>query len=191
MSTDKTDLDRPAITPLGRSGAIAAGIAGGCALALAIYHTISTSMPSADYDSLGGNLLEVAFFAYLVSSVVAIGMVQRASLTTTLAARLIGMGYTLVAFGVAAGFVLRDDPDWFLILAGPGNLLALIGWIMLGVSGARKRLIPRWTAVLGAVGGVFAVIFAEFGSSDPHRQLLALLATRTNSKPPKPGSVEG
>ena len=55
-------------------------------------------------------------------------------------------------------------PDWFIFLGGPGNLLAIVGWLILGVTSSRRRLLPRWTAVLGAVGGVFAVVFAEFGS---------------------------
>ncbi|MCX6397945.1 MAG: hypothetical protein NTV23_15765 [Propionibacteriales bacterium] len=183
MHTDHPGLSTTPINRLEPTGAVAAGIAGGCALALAIYHAISTSAPSADYASLGGNLREIAFFAYLVGSVVAIWMVRRAQLTTPLAARLIGGGYALVAFGVAAGFVLRDDPDWFIIVGGPGNLLALVGWIALGVSGARRGLLPRWTAVLGAIGGVFAVLFAEFGSQVLIASFWLFLATRPGSGP--------
>jgi hypothetical protein len=142
----------------------AAILAATCAIGLALYHALSTSKPAADYETLVGNAREVAFFAYLVSSIAALHFARHARFATTRPTRLIGVGYALVAFGVAAGFVLRDDPDWFVVVGVPGNLLAISGWIALGITSTKRDLLPRWAAVLGAVGGVFAVLFAEFGS---------------------------
>lgn len=164
MRTPSLDHPAPPIGHLSRTGVVSALLAGGCAVALASYHTLSTSKPSADYVSLGGNLREIAFFTYLVSSVVAVGMVRRAGMATRTSERLITVGYTTVALGVAAGFALREDPTWFVFLGGPGNLIAIIGWITLGATSARQRLLPKWLALLAAIGGVFAVVLAEFGS---------------------------
>lgn len=128
------------------------------------HHALSTSTPIADYDTIGGNSREVAFFAYLVSSIVALSSARNAGIATTRATRMIGVEYTVVAFDGAAGFALRDDPDWFVVVGIPGNLLAIIGWITLGLTSTKQHLLPRWAAILGGVGGVFAVLFAEFGS---------------------------
>lgn len=164
MANNTTLEQAPAANGLDGVGKVAATVVAACAIGLAVYHALSTSKPTADYDTFGGNAREVAFFAYLVSSIVALSSARHARVATTRAVRVISVGYALVAFGVAAGFVLRDDPDWFVVVGLPGNLLAIIGWIMLGVMSTKQRLLPRWAAILGAVGGVFAVLFTEFGS---------------------------
>lgn len=163
--TNNTAIEKaPAVNGLDGVGKVAATVVAACAIGLAVYHALSTSKPTADYDTFGGNAREVAFFAYLVSSIVALSSARHANLATTRAVRMISVGYALVAFGVAAGFVLRDDPDLFVVVGIPGNLLAIIGWITLGVTSTKQRLLPRWAAILGAAGGVFAVLFTEFGS---------------------------
>lgn len=154
----------PAVNALDGVGRVAATIVAACAIGLAVYHALSTSRPAADYETFGGNVREVAFFVYLVGSIVALSSARHAKVVVVRAARMTSIGYALVAFGVAAGFVLRDDPEWFVVVGIPGNLLAIIGWIFLGITSSRQRLLPRWAAILGAVGGVFAVLFAEFGS---------------------------
>ena len=85
-------------------------------------------------------------------------------IASTRATRLIVLGYALVAFGVTAGLVLREDPDWFAAVGIPGNLLAIAGWITFGLAAAKSRRLPTWAATLAAIGGVFAVLLSDFGS---------------------------
>lgn len=141
-----------------------ATIVAASAIGLAVYGAFSTAPPSADYDSFGGNLREIALMVYLVGSIGAIIAIHRAHIASTRATRLIVGGYGLVAFGVAAGFVLREDPDWFAAVGIPGNLLAMAGWVTFGVAATRTRRLPTWAATLAAIGGVFAVLFSDFGS---------------------------
>ncbi len=180
MSNNTAIEELPAVNEMDGVGKAAAIVVATCAIGLAVYHALSTSAPSADYDTFGGNAREVAFFAYLVGSIVALSSARRARVATTRATQLIIVGYALVAFGVAAGFVLRDDPDWFVVVGIPGNLLAIIGWITLGITSTKQRLLPRWAAILGAVGGVFAVLFAEFGSGVLIGSFWLYLAFRRN-----------
>ena len=164
MSNATAIEELPPVDALDGVAKAAAILAATCAIGLALYHALSTSKPAADYETLAGNAREVAFFAYLVGSIAALYFARHLQFAATRPARLICVGYSHVAFGVAAGFVLRDDPDWFVVVGIPGNLLAVVGWIALGVTSTKRHLLPRWLAVLGAVGGVFAVLFAEFGS---------------------------
>ena len=43
---------------------------------------------------------------------------------------------------------MREDPEWFVVLGLPGNLLASIGFIMAALVGWRSRRIPGWAALL-------------------------------------------
>lgn len=81
------------------------------------------------------------------------------------AGRLIGTGYGAIIVGVAAGMALREDPDWFFVLGGPGNLLAIGGFLTWAVWGRRRRVLPLFAALLCGVGGTVAVLFSEFGTS--------------------------
>jgi hypothetical protein len=67
--------------------------------------------------------------------------------------------------GVGAGLVLREDPEWFGVLGLPGNLLASIGFIVAALAGWRSRRIPGWAATLLGVGGFFAILAGEFGTT--------------------------
>ena len=164
---DKTvHAEHPA--SLGRSlstpGRVLAAVAGLCAIGLAVYGAVSTAPPSADYETFGGNAREIAFLVYLLASTGAMGATRRADIASRRAMRLINVGYGLVAVGVMAGMILREDPDWFAAVGIPGNLLAMAGWISFGIASARTHRLPRWLATLAAIGGVFAVLFADFGS---------------------------
>ena len=160
-----TDTVRgPRVLVPSRGWRAAAGLAAVCVSALAIYSALSTAPPSADYDTFGGNLREVAFLVYLVAAAAAMGSIDRRRVGVRRSAALIAVGYTIVAVGVAAGLVAREDPDWFPVLGVPGNLLAIVGWVMFGVLAVRTRILATWAGVLAAVGGVFAVLFADFGS---------------------------
>lgn len=191
MNEPSTSLS-PLVTPAGAlspAGRAAAATAGLCAIGLAVYGALSTAPPEADYDSLGGNLREVVFFAYLVGSILGIAAMYRAGIATKRPTFMIGVGYGLVAFGVLAGFVLRDDPAWFVVVGGPGNLLALIGWIVFAVVTVRSQRLPTWAAVLAGVGGVFAVLFADFGSGVLIGCFWLYLAPRTSDQAASSGNV--
>ena len=150
--------------PMPPGARVLVGVVAASAIGLAVYGALSTAPPSADYETFGGNAREVAFLVYTVGSIGAIAATQRAGITSTRTARLIGVGYALVAFGVAAGLALREDPGWFPVVGIPGNVLAMVGWVIFGVSAAKTHRLPRWAATLAAIGGVFAVLFADFGS---------------------------
>ena len=78
---------------------------------------------------------------------------------------MIQIGYALLAIGAASGMALRDDPDWFFLLAAPGLLLSTGGFIYFAVSASRRRALPLWAAVLAGVGGAVAILMAELGTS--------------------------
>jgi hypothetical protein len=61
--------------------------------------------------------------------------------------------------------LLRDDPDWFFVLGGPGNLLAAAGFVTWAIWSRRRRVLPLFAALLCGVGGVVAVLFSELGTS--------------------------
>ena len=89
----------------------------------------------------------------------------RAGVAPRLAASCISIGYGLLGMGVLAGLLLQEDPDWFFLLGGPGNLLGLISFGVFAVVGWRRSALPLWAAVLCGVGGLVAIVLAEFGTS--------------------------
>jgi hypothetical protein len=119
----------------------------------------------ADYTSVRGWLLELTFLAYLVSTGFAAQALVHLRVIRSLAARLVQAGYGLIGVGVVIGMALRDDPDWFFALAGPGLLASFAGFVLLAVDGFRRRTLPRPVAVLGGVGGALAIPFAEVGTT--------------------------
>lgn len=74
-------------------------------------------------------------------------------------------GYSLITAGVMIGLALREDPDWFFLLGGPGLLLSSAGFIIFAISARRRKILPLWAAVLLGVGGVLALFLAEIGTS--------------------------
>lgn len=163
-TTERSTARRSETTGLaGIGGTIAMLAAGGLAIGFAVL--LTTQDAKSDYESVGGIAREVAILAWFTTTMLAVVAAQLRGRAPQWPVRLIVVGYGLIALGVAAGLVLRDDPDWFFLLGGPGNLLAGIGFVWWGVSAWRGRLLPRWAAVLVAIGGFFAILFAEFGTS--------------------------
>lgn len=135
------------------------------ALAVAALVLTRRGPAAADYHSAHGWGVEIAFTAYLLLSVAAVLAARRAGLVSTWAARLVAVGYPLIATGVVAGMVVRKDPGWFALVAIPGNLLAAIGFVVLAVSAVRRRTMPVPLALLAGVGGFLAIALSEFGTS--------------------------
>jgi hypothetical protein len=152
----------PATTSLARPVPVAAGVT---AIGLAIYQVATPGSPAAEYGSVLDWVRELLFLGYLVGAVATVLASRRAGLCSRAASRLIGVGYGAIAAGVAAGMALREDPDWFFVLGGPGNLLAIGGFVTWAVWGQRRRVLPLFAALLCGVGGTVAVLFAEFGTS--------------------------
>ena len=145
---------------------IAPAVAGLAAIAMAIYQVTTPGAPGGgEIDGASDWLREVLMLTYLVGSIAACALVELTGMISRPPAWMIQAGYALIAVGVAAGMVLRDDPDWFFLLGGPGLLLSTIGFIYFGVSAFRRRTLPLWAAVLAGVGGAVAIIMAEFGTS--------------------------
>lgn len=144
-----------------RAGAWAAS-ATAAALALVLVLREGPSKP--DFSDPLQYVQDGLFLAYLVTASIALVLAARAGLVARTAARLVALGYGLLVIGVAAGMVLREDPEWFAFIGGPGNLLAGIGFVVLAVAAARRRTLRVPLAVFGGVAGFFAVLFSEFGS---------------------------
>jgi hypothetical protein len=85
--------------------------------------------------------------------------------------------------GVVSGLVLREDPDWFFLIGGPGNLLAGIGFVTLAVTGWRRDVLPAWASLLCAVGGLVAVLLSEFGTSVLIGAFWLYVATTLHGRP--------
>ncbi len=78
---------------------------------------------------------------------------------------LVGAGYGLVLSAVVALNILAREPSWFLLLAGPGQLLAMVGFGIWAVWGKRRQVFNLGVALLGAIGGLTAIIGSEAGLS--------------------------
>ncbi len=145
-----------------RASAVAAGLA---AMALAIYHVVTPGSPGgATYESLSDYWREVGFLVYLASSVVAVLTASRVGISGRAGAWMVGSGYVLIAFGVAVGLIVREELDWFFVVAGPGLLLSTIGFIVFAVGIWRRSSLPRWAAIMCGVGGAVAILMSEFGT---------------------------
>ncbi len=143
----------------------AAWVAGVSAVAMAVYQVATPGPPSGTYESWSDYLRELLTLAYLGGSIVAVGAARRTHLASRAAARLVMIGYSLIAAGVVIGLGLREDPDWFFVLGGPGLLLSGVGFVIFAISARRRSLLPPWAAVLLGVGGFFALFLAEIGTS--------------------------
>lgn len=158
----ETRLDAPStlVTP----AALLPAVAGVAAIGMAIYQVATPGTPDATFDGLADWVREVLFLTYLVSTIAALGFLV-GDWAAAVPARLVQAGYGLIAVGAAIGMALREDPDWFFALAGPGLLLSTVGFAWLAVAAGRRRALPLWAGVLLGVGGAVAIIMAELGTS--------------------------
>jgi hypothetical protein len=157
----KTSIETRPISsmPLAPAGA------GITALLMAVYQVATPSGPAATYDTLLDWSREVLFLSFLVLSILATIRAARRATAPRATAVLVAVGYGAVAAGVTAGMVMREDPEWFFLLGGPGNLLAMAGFVTWAVWAWRRKTFPALVAVLCGLGGVVAVLGSEFGSS--------------------------
>lgn len=160
----------------------AAWVAGIAAVAMAVYQIATPGPAGATYESWSDFLRELLTLAYLGGSIAGIIGLRRAGIAPPVAARLVATGYGLIGIGVVIGLVLRDDPDWFFILAGPGLLLSAIGFVGFAVSAGRRGAVPAWAAVLAGVGGFVALALAEFGTSVLIGAFWIYIASRSSAR---------
>lgn len=144
--------------------AVGPALAGSAAIGLAIYQVATPGPAGAQFDTALDWVREVLFMVYLLASITTFEIAVRHQLAGRVPARLIQAGYALIAVGAGFGMALRDDPDWFFFLAGPGLLLSTVGFLLFAVGAFRRRALPLWAAVLAGVGGALAIIMSELGT---------------------------
>lgn len=157
-----TQLARPTSTT--RPATTAFALPALLALAIAIY-TVGWGPGPEDLSSLASRLSYSLFGGYLAASVAGVFVASRAGLAPDVVTWLVGAGYGLVLTAVVALNVLASEPAWFMFLAGPGQLLAIVGFGYWAVWGRRRRLFSLGVSLLCAIGGVTAIIGAEAGLS--------------------------
>lgn len=161
--TQTTTMQQPlAATRLRRGAAVLTAL---CAFGIALYQVLTPGPPGNTYGSLNDWTRDLVFLAYLLSSIFATAACVRDDLAPRASAWLIGVGYALITVGVAIGVVLQHSPDWFMVLGGPGQLLGAAGFLTWAVVGRRRGLLPLWASLLCGIGGVLAILLAEFGTS--------------------------
>jgi hypothetical protein len=139
-------------------------VAGLSAIGLAVLMVTVEGPPGFRLETASDWGRELGFLTYLASSVVAVGAVRRRDLIPNAPSLLIQIGYGLLVVGVSAGVILGEDPEWFFVLGGPGNLMAGVGFVWWAVWASMSKALPAWLAVLAGVGGFVAVLGAEFGT---------------------------
>jgi hypothetical protein len=132
---------------------------------MALTQVLTPGPPAADYETASGLAREALMLALLLFSVAAVLVGRRRGDLPGKGPLLVAVGYGLLVVGVAAGLALREDPEWFVVLGLPGNLLAGIGFVVAALAGWRARRIPGWAAALLGVGGLVAILGSEFGST--------------------------
>jgi hypothetical protein len=152
----------PSASTLQTAAPIGAGVT---AIAMALTQVLTPGPPAADYGSVAGLAREGLMLAFLLCSIAAVLVSRRRGDLPGTGPLLVAVGYGLLVVGVAAGLALREDPDWFVVLGLPGNLLAGIGFVVAALAGWRAKRIPGWAAVLLAVGGFVAILGSEFGTT--------------------------
>jgi hypothetical protein len=159
-----TDTRLGAPSALATPALVLPAVAGIAAIGMAIYQVATPGSPDATFDNVADWVREVLFLTYLVSTIAALAAAVP-DWAAPVPARLVQGGYGLIAIGAAIGMALREDPDWFFALAGPGLLLSTVGFVWLAIAAVRRRALPLWAGVLLGVGGAVAIIMAELGTS--------------------------
>lgn len=157
LGADRTERS-PGIFGL---AAIVAALAWLALGAIQATHPTFDDVLSSPIDYVNDGVFAVA----LVSTAIAVTGVNLMGIAPRLAALLVAGGYLLVAVGVLVGLAQGHSPDWFAAVGIPGNLLAIIGMVWLGVSIIRHRRLPIWAGGLAILAGLFAVVTAEVGTS--------------------------
>jgi hypothetical protein len=153
---------RPRPTSLQTAAPIGAGLA---AITMALTQVLTPGPPLADYESVSGLAREGLTLVLLLFSIAAVLVSRRLGDLPGKGPLLVALGYGLLVVGVAAGLATREDPEWFVVLGLPGNLLGGIGFIMAAVAGWRATRIPGWAALLLGAGGFVAILGAELGTT--------------------------
>jgi hypothetical protein len=144
---------------------VPAAVAGVSATVLAVYQVVTPGAPGASFESASDWLREGMFATYLVAAILATLAGARAEMVRRTPAGLLVAGYSMILVGVTIGMLLRDDPDWFMLLGGPGVLLSTAGFVAWAVVGWRRGTLPGAVAILCGVGGPVAILGSELGLS--------------------------
>lgn len=153
---------------LGRNGSRLALVLGILAIVNAIV-VVGVAPPPENteelYERAGDYVRDALFLMFLIGTIAAVEVALRRAVAPRVAGRLIQIGYSLITIGVAIGLALRDDPDWFFLLAGPGILASIIGFVWWATNACRGHHFPVWLAALLGVGGLTAIFGAEAGTT--------------------------
>jgi hypothetical protein len=149
-------------TDLRGHGAAALILAGALAV-LAVVHATHGAFDdqlttTADYLNDGSFSVALIAFAFAVQGLGILGAPRWP-------VRLAATGALLVAAGLAPALATGESPDWFAAVGVPGNLLWLIGTVMLARWAWRSGALPRWLAAGIGLTVPSALILAELGGS--------------------------
>ncbi len=152
-----------ALRETGRRLALAVGL---LSIAMAIFQVAVPGAPDgASYDTFADYTREFLFLGFLLGTIGAVEIARRDRLAPERRSLLITAGYGLIAIGVIIGLIVREELDWFFVLAGPGLLLSAVGYILWAIWAHKSRTMPTWAATLLAIGGITAIIMSELGTS--------------------------
>ena len=160
-----TPLTPSRSAPRVTSASIAPLLAGVGAVALAIYQVATPGTPNGTFSSASDFPREALTLVYLAGGIGGVIVAFRAGLAPQRVAVLISIGYGLIFIGVAVGLALREDPDWFMVLGGPGQLMSMAGFIAWAVWGKRHDVMSWQMALLCGIGGTVAFLGSEVGLS--------------------------
>ena len=173
------------VPPWGRVAMVLAGLS---AIALAVLLVTVEGAPEFRLESVTDWGRELGLLLYLVTSVASVTALRGVQQIPKVPSLLIQVGYGLLVVGVSAALILGDDPEWFFVLGGPGNLMAGIGFVWWAIWASVSKILPIWMAVLAGVGGFVAVLGAEFGTGVLIGSFWLVMASKGGRRPD--GQVE-
>lgn len=173
---------------LGTRGRALAAAVGGLAITLAVLVVAvlpaSEQNPDDLYADRWAYVRDGGLLLFLLGTVAAVEVVRHCRLGPNVPTRLVQIGYSLVAIGVLAGLILGSDPGWFFVLAGPGIVASVVGFVWWAVHAGRHRTFPVWAAALLGVGGLTALALGEYGTPVLIGSFWLYLATRSSADIP-------